>query len=197
MTLPAIGTPFPTFTLPDQAGRPTSLASLLGAPLVIYCYPEADTPLCTRQACDFNAAVARLAALDVRVVGLSPDSTPARAAFAQKFGLEFPLLGDEPAKPGADPRFLTKIGVWAQKKMYGNLVTGILRTTFILDAQGVVRRRFDRVRTPGHVEAVIEALGELTGPAPEPKAQSSRASRPSGPRTTRTPAPSRPSRSSR
>ncbi|MFN0011130.1 MAG: peroxiredoxin [Phycisphaerales bacterium] len=162
MPLPSPGDPFPAFTLPDQRGRAVTLKSLLGSPLVIYCYPEADTPLCTKQACALNEALPALARLNARVVGLSPDSPEALAAFAAKFKLKFTLLGDARNRAGTPP-FLSKIGVWREKNMYGNKVMGIVRTTFVLDAKGVVAHRFDFVKVPTHAARVAKVLAEMQG----------------------------------
>jgi len=158
MPLIAVGSKFPSFTLADQSGKPVSFNSLLGVPLVLYAYPKADTSSCTKQACGFNEALPQLAKLGARIVGLSPDEPKDLAKFAAKYKLDFPLLAD-PAKKGETPATLDALGVWGEKSMYGSTYMGIIRTTYILDAKGVVTHRFDAVKVPGHAAAVLTALG--------------------------------------
>lgn len=168
MPLIAVGSKIPSFTLADQSGAAVSLKSLLGAPLVLYAYPKADTSSCTKQACGFNEALPRLAKLGARVVGLSPDEPKALAKFAAKYKLDFPLLAD-PAKKGETPATLDALGVWGEKSMYGNTYMGVIRTTYLLDAKGVVTHRFDAVKVPGHAAAVLAALGGAPAAKPAPK----------------------------
>lgn len=158
-----VGAPAPAFTLHDQQGRAVTLADLLshGGPLVLYFYPEALSPSCTTQACDFRDAAKALAKLNARVVGISPDQPDRLARFDAKERLGFTLLSDAPAQPGAVPPTTRAFGLWVEKSMYGKTYLGLARTTLVLDAGGVVRARFDRVRVPGHVERVIDALRAL------------------------------------
>jgi len=160
---PGPGEPFPPFRLRDQTGRARTLADLRGAPAVIYFYPEADTPVCTGQACGIRDVHAALARLGARVFAVSPDEPAALAAFAAKFDLPFTLLSDPPARAGEDPPLMTSIGVWGEKRMYGNLVRGVIRTTFVLDSAGVIVHRWPNVRTPGHGERVLRAVEALAG----------------------------------
>ncbi len=167
-----IGQPFPAFTLPDQRGQSVSLKSLLGKPLVLYIYPEADTPSCTKEACAFSEAAGALKKFDgATVVGLSPDASAKLAKFDAKYKLGFTLLGDEPATgPGGVPKFIEKIGAWGEKSMYGKKYMGLIRSTYLLDAMGKVAARWDNVRVPGHDQQVLEALrtlvsGEVSKPA--------------------------------
>ncbi len=162
MPLVEIGARAPAFTLRDQNNDQRSLAEFRGRPVVIYFYPEDDTPLCTAQACDLRDAHAGIAALGAAVLGISPDTVESHAAFAKKFGLPFALLADVPDARGT-PRVSAKYGAWGEKSMYGRTVVGMLRTTYLIDAQGRVARRWDRVRTPGHAHRVLEAVKALAG----------------------------------
>lgn len=179
-----IGQPFPAFTLPDQRGKPVSLKSLLGKPVVLYIYPEADTPSCTKEACAFSEAAAALKMFDgATVVGLSPDAPATLAKFDAKYSLGFTLIGDEPvgglkgtSGEGGVPTFIEKIGAWGEKSMYGKKYMGLIRTTYLLDAKGRVAARWDNVRVPGHDQQVLGALralvnGEVTKPAAKKSAR--------------------------
>lgn len=157
-----IGARAPAFALRDQNNDKRSLAEFRGRPVVIYFYPEDDTPLCTTQACDLRDAHDEIVALGAAVLGISPDSVESHAAFAKKFGLPFTLLADVPDARGT-PRVCAKYGAWGEKSMYGRTVVGMLRTTYLVDAQGRVARRWDRVRTPGHAQRVLEAVKDLEG----------------------------------
>lgn len=177
-----IGQPFPAFTLPDQRGKAVSLKSLLGKPLVLYIYPEADTPSCTKEACAFSEAAGALKKYDgATVVGLSPDAPAKLAKFDAKYKLGFTLLGDEPvggpkgtSGEGGVPKFIEKIGAWGEKSMYGKKYMGLIRSTYLLDAKGKVAARWDNVRVPGHDQQVLEALrglvnGEVAKPSVKKK----------------------------
>jgi thioredoxin-dependent peroxiredoxin len=165
MPLIEVGKKAPAFTLIDQDGEKVTLKGLLAegrGPLVVYFYPKADTSSCTKQACQFNEALPRLGKLGVRVVGVSPDGPGALKKFAKKYGLKFPLLGDEPGEDGV-PAALEKFGVWGEKSMYGKKYMGVIRTTYLLDKAGKVLRRWDSVKVPGHEGEVLEAVKELGG----------------------------------
>ncbi len=149
---------FPDFALIDHTGATVTRASLRGVPAVIYFYPEADTPVCTKQACGFNDGLAQFKGVGARVLGVSPDEPAKLNAFVKKFKLGFTLLSDAPGRPGGDPPFMTSLGVWGEKSLYGNTVIGVRRTTFLLDGEGRIVKRWDNVRTNGHAERVIEAL---------------------------------------
>lgn len=149
------GQPAPDFTLDTAEGRPLKLSSLRGRPVVVYFYPKDDTPGCTREACGFRDARARLAAAGAVVLGISPDSVAAHQRFRDKHQLDFSLLSDP------DKRVASAWGAWGEKVLYGKKTTGMIRSTFVLDGAGVVRMVFPRVRVDGHVEKVLESLKGL------------------------------------
>lgn len=157
-----IGHAAPAFSLPDQHGVKHMLRQYRGRVVVIYFYPEDDTPLCTNQACGLRDTHAEFARLNAAVIGISPDTVESHSAFARKFKLNFTLLADVPDARGT-PRVCEKYGAWGEKSMYGRTVISILRTTYLIDAAGKVARRWDRVKTPGHAERVLQAATELAG----------------------------------
>lgn len=156
-----VGAKFPAVTLKDHDGAKVTLKSLLGGPLVLFIYPEAGSPSCTKEACGFDALGPKLKKLGARAAGLSPDAPADLAKFAAKHQLGLTLLSDEPGADGVPP-VLAKIGAWGEKSMYGKTYFGVLRTTYLLDPGGKVVRRWDKVRVPGHAEAVLEAVEALT-----------------------------------
>jgi thioredoxin-dependent peroxiredoxin len=145
----------PDFTLPSSDGGKVSLKSLRGKPVVLYFYPKDDTPGCTREACAFRDARARLKKSGAVVLGVSPDSVSSHAKFREKYRLDFPLLAD------TDKAVAKKYGAFGEKVMYGKKVIGMIRSTFVIDAEGVVQRVFPRVRVDGHDDQVLEALAAL------------------------------------
>jgi peroxiredoxin Q/BCP len=151
----AVGSSVPEFTLPDQAGRSVTLASLQGKPWVLYFYPKDDTPGCTAEACDFRDEAEAFAVAGARVVGVSPDKPESHARFATKYELPFTLLAD------TDHALADALGVWKLKQNYGREYWGIERSTFVIDAEGVVQKVWRGVRVAGHVQAVLEALRAL------------------------------------
>ncbi len=151
MTL-AEGDPAPDFALPADGGGRLSLAELKGRPLVLYFYPKDDTPGCTKQACGFRDAMAEFAAAGARIVGVSKDTVARHDRFKAKYDLPFALASD------TDGSVCEAYGVWVPKKLYGREYMGIERTTFLIDAEGIVRKIWRRVKVPGHAEAVLEAL---------------------------------------
>lgn len=155
-----IGKAARAFTLPDQHEKKHALKDFRGRPVVIYFYPEDDTPLCTKQACSLRDLHAEFAKLDAAVIGISPDTAESHGAFAKKYNLKFTLLADVP-DPKGTPRVSAAYGAWGEKSMYGNTFIGMLRTTYLLDAVGKVVKRWDRVKTPGHAERVLEAVKAL------------------------------------
>lgn len=135
----------PDFTLPDADGEPVSLADYRGRRVVVYFYPAAATPGCTTQACDFRDSLADLGDAGLDVVGISPDKPAKLAKFRDKEGLTFPLLSDE------DRSVLTAWGAFGEKTMYGKTVTGVIRSTFVVDADGKIEVAQYNVRATGHV----------------------------------------------
>ena len=149
------GKPAPSFTLSSSEGGEVSLESLRGKAVVLYFYPKDDTPGCTKEACAFRDAQAVLKKKGAVVLGVSGDSLSAHEKFKAKYKLNFPLLADP------DKAVAKKYGAWGEKVMYGKKVTGMIRSTFVIDKEGVVSRVFPRVRVEGHAEKVLEALDEL------------------------------------
>jgi peroxiredoxin Q/BCP len=163
-----VGAPAPSFKLRDQRGKLRSLSDFRGKPLVIYFYPEDDTPLCTNQACDLRDAHGKFAKLGVSVIGVSPDTVESHASFVAGHRLNFTLLADVPDSAGI-PRMSESYGAWGSKKLYGRDYTGILRTTYLIDADGRVAKRWDSVKTPGHAERVFAAAQALCKSEPAKK----------------------------
>ena len=143
----------PEFTLESNSGK-HSLSDYKGQWLVIYFYPKDNTPGCTTEACDFRDA---LKDLDVQVLGISPDSIKSHRNFSEKYGLPFPLLSD-PEKEVAE-----RYGAYGEKKNYGKVYKGIIRSTFIIDPDGKIAEAMYNVRAKGHVERVRKKLAELRG----------------------------------
>ena len=132
-----------------------SSAALKGSPYVLYFYPKDDTPGCTQEACDFRDRLGALTQARVKLLGVSPDSSASHARFRAKHGLPFALLAD------TQQTLAKSYGVWAPKSMYGRTYMGIVRSTFLVDGQGVVRQAWSPVKVPGHAEAVLEAVRAL------------------------------------
>jgi len=151
----AEGQPAPDFTLPDQDGTPVQLSALVGQPVVLYFYPRDATPGCTTEACDFRDATPDYQSLGVRVLGVSHDTVASHRKFADKHGLPFILLADP------EREVIQAYGVWKEKTLYGKKSMGVERTTVVIDAGGVVRRVFPRVRVAGHVGKVLEVVRGL------------------------------------
>lgn len=148
------GTTAPDFTLADQSGSPVTLSGLRGKPVVLYFYPKANTPGCTTQACGVRDHRADYAELGVVVLGVSPDPVRPIAKFADKFGLDFPLLSD------ADHAAAEAYGVWVQKSMYGRTYYGNERTTFIISPDGVITHVFRKVKPAEHDAKALAALSD-------------------------------------
>lgn len=146
------GSKAPAFTLPDDEGNPVSLKDFKGKPLVIFMYPKDSTPGCTQEACDFRDNYTKFQKRGVAVLGLSKDKPAGKAKFKAKYGFPYPLLADE------DHQVLEAYGVWKEKNMYGKKVLGIERTTFVIDAEGKIKKVFPKVKIPGHVDEVLAAL---------------------------------------
>jgi peroxiredoxin Q/BCP len=144
--------PAPDFTLPDETGAPRSLSDYRGKPVVLYFYPKDDTPGCTKEACSFRDGYSVYQKEGVVILGISPDSPKSHARFKEKYNLPFTLLADE------NHEVCEKYGVWGLKKMAGREYHGVLRTTFLIDAQGKVVKVFPNVKPEGHATEVLEAL---------------------------------------
>jgi peroxiredoxin Q/BCP len=149
------GTKAPAFTLAADDGSKVKLSDLKGSPVVLYFYPADDTPGCTREACAFRDRSAELKKLGVKVLGVSPDDVASHAKFRDKYELNFPLLADP------DHKVAEKFGAWREKNMYGKKSMGIVRSTFLIDAAGVIQRVWKSVKVDGHDAAVIDAVKEL------------------------------------
>ncbi len=147
------GAPAPDFTLRDADGRDVSLASYRGRKVILYAYPAASTPGCTTQACDFRDSLSSLEASGFAVLGLSPDPPDKLASFRDAEGLTFPLLSD-PSR-----EVLTAYGAYGEKQMYGKTVTGVIRSTFVIDEEGRVERAMYGVRATGHVAKLRKEFG--------------------------------------
>jgi peroxiredoxin Q/BCP len=142
----------PDFSLPDADGRVWSLADFRGKKLVLYFYPKDDTPGCTKEACGFRDAYSGFAEKNAVVVGVSRDSGSSHKKFAGKYSLPFLLLSDP------DKTALTAYCAWGEKTMYGKKVWGIIRSTFVIDAEGRVAKVFPKVSPVGHAEEILAAL---------------------------------------
>jgi len=156
--LVAVGAQAPDFTLPNAAGKPVSLSSFKGKPVVVYFYPKDDTSGCTAEACDFRDHMKSFRALGCTVLGISPDSVKSHARFEAKYGLgDVTLLADEPEAGGA-PVVCSAYGVWQEKSMYGRAYMGVVRTTYVVAKDGTVAQRFDKVSVTDHAAAVLAAV---------------------------------------
>lgn len=150
-----IGQPAPDFTLPDQQGKEVTLSELRGAPVVLYFYPKDDTPGCTKEACAFRDARADYEQAGAHVIGVSPDSPTSHQKFVDKYDLPFTLVSD------ADRQVCELYGVWQEKNMYGKKSMGVVRSTFVIDSKGIVRKAFSKVKVDGHSDKVLEAIQAL------------------------------------
>ena len=155
MTPLAAGTKAPVFALPRDGGETISLADFKGQNLVLYFYPRADTPGCTREAIAFSGLTKAFAKANTAVLGVSADPVPAQDAFKAKHKLKIPLASDETHK------MLEAYGVWGEKSMYGKTFMGIVRTTFLIAADGKIARVWTNVKVDGHAEDVLAAAEAL------------------------------------
>jgi peroxiredoxin Q/BCP len=149
----APGDKAPDFTLPDADGTPVSLSSLRGRRVIVYFYPAAMTPGCTTQACDFRDNLNSLAAAGVSVLGISPDTPAKLAKFRDRDQLTFPLLSD----PGHEVE--EAYGAYGEKVLYGKRTVGVIRSTFVIGADGVIERAYYNVKATGHVARLRADLG--------------------------------------
>ena len=143
----------PDFTLPDPDGTPVSLADFQGRKVVLYAYPAASTPGCTTQACDFRDNIASLQGAGYQVLGLSPDSTEDQRRFRDEEHVPYPLLCD-PSR-----EVLEAYGAYGEKQLYGKTVTGVIRSTFVIDEQGSIEKAMYNVKATGHVAKLRKDLG--------------------------------------
>ena len=148
----AQGMTAPDFTLPRDGGTDLTLSSLRPGKVVLYFYPKDDTPGCTQESCDFQAALPQLKRRDAVVLGVSILDEASKSKFATKHGLTFPLLAD------ANHEVAEKYGVWQQKSRYGRSYMGIVRTTYLIGPDGKVVERWDNVKVGGHVDTVAAAI---------------------------------------
>lgn len=148
----ATGQPAPEFTLPNDEGQLVSLADFRGQKIVLYFYPEDDTPGCTKEACSFRDGLSALHQRGAVVLGVSADSVQSHVQFKQKYHLNFPLLSD------VDHAVCHAYGVWQEKQMFGRKFWGIVRTTFIIDEAGKIAKIFPNVHVDEHYAEVIAAL---------------------------------------
>jgi peroxiredoxin Q/BCP len=156
------GQPAPDFSMLASFGRTVSLRGMRGKPFVLYFYPKADTPGCTKEACAFQEAVPALGRIGLNVIGVSKDAMKPIERFAEKYNLTFPLASD------ADIKVATAYGTWVEKSMYGRKYMGMDRSTFLIDGAGRIARVWRKVKVPGHAKEVMEAARALqpaTGPA--------------------------------
>ena len=155
MSLIEPGRKAPAFTLKDQNGATHKLSDYAGQPIVLYFYPKDDTPGCTTETCDFRDRLPHFSRGKAAVVGISILDEKSKAKFAKKHDVTFPLLAD------ADHAVAEKFGVWQEKSRYGRKYMGIVRTTFLIDRDGKVARRWDNVKVDGHADDVLAAAREL------------------------------------
>ena len=144
----------PDFSLPSSDGGRVSLKDLRGKTVVLYFYPKDDTPGCTKEACAFRDGYAQLKKR-AALFGVSPDTVESHERFRDKYKLPFPLLADP------DKTVAKKFGAFGEKVMYGKKVVGMIRSTFVIDGEWIVRKVFPRVRVDGHAEKVLDAVGQL------------------------------------
>ena len=149
-----VGRKAPEFTLMNQNGNPVSLSDFLGKKVVLYFYPKDNTPGCTRQACAFAAAYEGFKAKNVVVIGVSRDSVASHQKFAQKYDLPFILLSDP------ELQAIQAYGVWQEKKLYGKVSMGVVRTTFIIDEQGNLEKIMPKVKPDTNAAEILACIGE-------------------------------------
>ncbi|NVN01214.1 MULTISPECIES: thioredoxin-dependent thiol peroxidase [Asaia] len=151
----AIGDSAPAFSLPAAGGQTIDSEGLEGQPYLVYFYPKADTPGCTTQACDLRDQKQTLGTLGLKVIGISPDPVEKLERFAKKYGLDFTLASD------AEHELADRYGTWVEKTNYGKTYFGMERSSFLVDADGVIRAIWRKVKPAEHVALVTEAASEL------------------------------------
>ena len=145
----------PAFRSKDQDGKPVALADFKGKKVVLYFYPEDDTPTCTIEACNLRDNYSLLKKNGMVVLGVSPDDEKKHKKFEQKFDLPFTLVAD------SDKTIIGKYGVWGEKNLYGRKYMGLHRTTFLIDEKGIIRKIFKKPRSKMHSEEILKAWQEL------------------------------------
>ena len=146
------GTKAPDFTLPDKDGKSVSLSDFLGKKVVLYFYPKDNTPGCTRQACAFASAYNGFKEKNVEVIGISKDSTASHIKFAEKHNLPFILLSD------SELEVIKAYGVWQEKKLYGKVSMGVVRTTYVIDEKGFIEKVMPKVKPDTNAEEILAEL---------------------------------------
>ena len=149
-----VGTKAPLFTLPDKDGKVINLADYLGKKIVLYFYPRDNTPGCTRQACAFAAAYEEFKNQDITVIGISKDSVASHLKFAEKHNLPFILLSDP------ELQAIQAYDVWKEKKLYGKVSMGVVRTTYIIDEQGMIEKVMPKVKPDTNAAEILEYLAK-------------------------------------
>ena len=149
-----VGTKAPLFTLPDKDGKVINLADYLGKKIVLYFYPRDNTPGCTRQACAFAAAYEDFKNQDITVIGISKDSVASHLKFAEKHNLPFILLSDP------ELQAIQAYDVWKEKKLYGKVSMGVVRTTYIIDEQGMIEKVMPKVKPDTNAAEILEYLAK-------------------------------------
>jgi peroxiredoxin Q/BCP len=155
MALIEPGRKAPAFSLKDQHGKTHRLSDYDGRPVVLYFYPKDDTPGCTKEACAFRDNLPKFKPSKAAILGVSILDEGSKARFAEKYGLNFPLLADQ------DHEVADKYGAWQKRSMYGRSYMGIARTTYLIDSSGKVARRWDGVKVDGHADEVLRAVNDL------------------------------------
>ena len=149
-----VGMKAPEFTLPDKDGNMVSLTDFIGKKVVLYFYPKDNTPGCTRQACAFAGAYERFKDNDIVVIGISKDSVASHKKFAEKYDLPFILISDKELDA------IQAYGVWQEKKLYGKVSMGVVRTTFIIDENGNIEKIMPKVKPDTNAAEILEYLGK-------------------------------------
>ncbi|HIX17215.1 MAG TPA: thioredoxin-dependent thiol peroxidase [Candidatus Gemmiger faecavium] len=147
-----VGTKAPDFTLPDQNGNMVSLSDFAGKRVVLYFYPKDNTPGCTRQACAFAGTYAEFQKRDIQVIGVSKDSVASHLKFAQKYDLPFVLLADP------ELQAIQAYDVWKEKKLYGKVSMGVVRTTYIIGADGMIEAVMPKVKPDTNAQEILDRL---------------------------------------
>jgi peroxiredoxin Q/BCP len=151
----SVGIPAPDFTLPRDGGSQVSLKEFSGRKVVLYFYPKADTPGCTKEAINFNALRRAFEEANTVILGISADPMKAQDKFRDKYSLAFPLVSDE------SHRMLEAYGVWGEKSMYGKTFMGVERVTYLIDGEGKIAKVWPKVKIDGHAEEVLESARTL------------------------------------